>query len=159
MDDVVDDWVAVARGPFGELLPPSLVEGLLDAEVQALLDQYHVTAPTGLERAYLQQLLLREAVAGRPESDNLAQDIHEAVVERHIPLSLRPLGQEDLDLPFAPVLTCLGGVAWRVGLPYQRRVEFLVADDPAAAVAQAQTLYVRWCAEAEAGSVNGDGHQ
>lgn len=144
--DDLTSWVALARGPYGELLPPSLCAELSPEEVKAELAAAGLSAASPAQaRVLLQQLYLRQALAGQREADDLARELREAVMEQHVPLSLRPLGLEDLECTgFAPVVTYLGGVAWRVGISGQGRLEFLVANDPAHALAQAQQVFARW---------------
>lgn len=140
------EWLMLARGPFGELLPPDLCAGLEAEEITAALAEVGLTVADPVQgRVLLQQLYLRAAVAGQREYDDLACELRKAVIEQHVPLSLRPLGLEHLEcVGFAPVVTYLGGVAWRVGLPHYGRIEFLVSDDPAQALAVAQQTFARW---------------
>lgn len=142
------EWLTLARGPFGEILPPDLSTELTAAEQGAVLIAVRYGAPDpGRDPVLLQQLCLRAALGGQLD-DDVAAELRHAVLERHELLSLRPLGLEQLECHgLVPVVQYLGGVAWRVGLAGQGRIEFLVADDPAQALAQAQQFFARWYQE------------
>ena len=152
--------IGFATGPYSEILPPPLLDGV-DPE-EALQEYYAFQLSHGHtidkprsegEKKILvnfalilaHQLRLRKVVGGQGETD-MEIALHEAVMAGK-PLSIRPLGRERSQRKtFAPVLARLEGDGWRLGLPGHGRVETFSA--PAAqAVEQAQMKYVQWCDE------------
>jgi len=163
MDEL--NWLDDGRGPDGEILPPLLVYDLTTEEMVARLVADNaalgamVRVPQrghsreGLEdvaQVYAQQLRLREVLTGKCR-DEMEQILYQAVTVEREPLSLRPLGLEDLTfVSFAPVLQRLSHFGWRVGLPERGRVEEFETRDPGQALSRAQALYVAWCADEDA---------
>jgi hypothetical protein len=141
-------------GPFGEIIPPPLVDGLTAEEAwqQAGLGEL----PPGLSEAEigglaamaLQQKRLAEALSGRAAGSPEAHALYEAVVRRGRRLSLRPLGREQESCrTFAPVLQRLARDRWRIGVEGQGRTQELFAADALQALGKARELYVRWASE------------
>ncbi len=118
------------RGPYGEIVPPSLAVGMpLD----------------NLGLVYVHQRRLRQAIAGELDEAE-ARDLYQAVVVEGERVSLRPLGQEECVLSsFAPVLQCIEGDCWRVGVAGQGRTRDITAP-PGRVVELAQGVFVEWCA-------------
>ncbi|MGD9100476.1 MAG: hypothetical protein PVF45_08345 [Anaerolineae bacterium] len=148
------------RGPYGEIFSPPLVAGLTMEETLAWLERVSedlgspiVDMPSkgrsreGMEWmsvVHATQLRLRQAVAGELPDDPDAGDLYRAVVVEGQPLSLRPLGQEDLTFAgFAPVLQHIAGDRWRIGVEGQGRTTEIVAP-PDEVIRRAQGVYVRW---------------
>ncbi len=121
------------RGPFGEIVPPSLVAGMPMGE-----------ALDNLGLVYVHQRRLRQAIAGELDEAE-ARDLYRAVVVEGERLSLRPLGQEERAFStFAPVLQRIEGERWRVGVAGQGRTREITA--PLGRVVElAQGVFVELC--------------
>lgn len=152
--------VAFVRGPYGEIFPPPLLVGVDPDQALAELERASeelgspiVNMPgrgrsrdgmynLALLRAH--QLRLRAAIAGHMMDDPDARDLHEAVAVQGEPMSLRPMGLEDLSFAgFAPVLQRIEGDRWRVGVEGHSKTAGIVASLPEV-VAKAQSVYVAW---------------
>jgi hypothetical protein len=140
-------------GPFGEIIPPPLVDGLTAEEAwqQAGLGE----PPPGLseeERGGLaamawQQERLAEALSGRSSAPE-ARALYEAVTRRGRALSLRPPGMEQESYrTFAPVLQRIARDRWRIGVEGKGYTREIFAADAAQALSKARELYVRWANE------------
>jgi len=154
--------IAFSRGPYGEIYPPPLLDGITPDDAICILrdaiqqlgeggslpeDDDSKPYVTNLALLYVHQLRLSRALAGQGESDT-ERALHQAVVVDRSPLSLRPLGLENLSLPFAPVLQRLDDQEWQVGVYGHGRVGKVKAKLQDV-VKRAQALYVRWCEEEE----------
>lgn len=139
-------WLQDTRGPDGEIIAPSLVEGLSPTDALQWLAQCGLSCPRDLALPTLQQFRLRQALAGL-RTDTLSAAIREAVLQQHEPLSLRPLGLEDFQpTSFAPLVQYLAEGQWRIGSPRWGRQEIFCAALPEQALATAQQMYAQWCA-------------
>jgi hypothetical protein len=148
------------RGPYGEILPPPLVAGLHPDElikqlvggeqgVASLLPQGNREDWQTLAMLQAHQQRLREAIAGRLQGDPDGQALHQAVVVEGEPMSLRPLGMEQLIFPsFVPVLQrAADNRRWQIGVEGQGGSMTMTA--PIGDVVRvAQEVYVAW-AEAD----------
>jgi hypothetical protein len=138
------------RGPFGEILPPSLVAGMPADEALEVLAR-DSGEPAGvvenLGLVYVHQRRLRQVIGGELDESE-ARDLYQAVVVEGERLSLRPLGQEERAFSiFAPVLQRIKGERWRVGVAGQGRTREITAL-LGRVVELAQGVFVGWC-EAE----------
>ncbi len=155
----MSEWLEHARGPYGEILPPQLID-LADATdyLSRLVFEsaslgHHVHVPKrghalegmhSVATAYAHQLRLRKVLAGQIESQ-LERELHDAVVVNSEPISLRPPGLEHLEFKeFAPVLQMIGTGRWRVGLPGRGKVDELNEEDVRTVVERAQSIYLAW---------------
>jgi hypothetical protein len=135
------------RGPFGEIVPPSLAAGMPADEALEMLARDSGTPAGEVENlglVYVHQRCLRRAIAGELNDDDAARDLYRAVVVEGEPLSLRPLGQEErVFSTFAPVLQHIEGELWRVGVAEQGRTREFTA--PLGRVVElAQGVFVEW---------------
>jgi hypothetical protein len=140
-------------GPFGEVIPPPLVDGVTAEEAwqQAGLGPRPPGMGDaefgGLAAMALQQKRLAEALVGRASAPD-ARALYEAVTRRGQPLSLRPLGMEQESYrTFAPVLQRVARDRWRVGVQSHGKTQEIFAADPAQALDRARELYVQWAEE------------
>ena len=157
-------------GPFGEILPPPLVDGLTAEEAWELAGLASLPSAASVERvpppglsedergglaamAPLQQKRLAEALGGQlPTPDGRA--LYQAVTRRGRPLSLRPLGMEQESYrSFAPVLQRTARDRWRFGVEGYGRTQELPTGNPAQALEQARQLYVQWEREENGGDM------
>lgn len=145
------------KGPYGEIFPPPLFEGVTQAQVVKrfkavnLADGTKLIEPKtdegkkaliNLSMTYHHQMRLRQVVGGQAKTET-EKALHAAVMagER---LSLRPIGHEGRPIAtFAPVLTFLGSEQWQVGLDGRGQVKAFVSP-PEKAIEQAQAIYVEW---------------
>ncbi len=143
------------KGPYGEIYPPPLFEGVTQAQVVNRFKALYLAkgkpltdpktdegkkALINLAMTYHHQMHLRKVIGGQAKTET-EKALHKAVMagER---LSLRPIGHEDRqNSTFAPVLTFLGGEQWQVGLEGQGQV---FDAPPEKAIEQAQAIYVGW---------------
>lgn len=150
------------RGPYGEILPPPLVAGASPEEAAEFLvqtasanDQPITTVPSRgkardghLNQAllFLHQQNLSLALSGDLSHDPDAAALRTAIL-RGEPLSLRPLGQEQLYFAtFVPVLQMIGSDLWRIGKPNRGR-HHIFQGSPGEAMMVAHRLYVSWAEE------------
>jgi hypothetical protein len=173
MTQTVDEF---ERGPYGEIHPPPLVAGLHPDEVlDEMVRDFEMTvsdlpgeeleALRNLGLVYAHQRRLRQAIAGELMYDPDARALYEAVVVRGEPVSLRPLGQEDLafagfapvlqrvegapSINFAPASRGTGQALWRIGLEGHGQTT-VIAAGASCVVRQAQQIYADW-SDAERG--------
>ena len=166
-------WFRGSRGPYGEILPPPLVEHVTEEEALAQLvaDNAALGAKVSVPQKghardglinvallYAHQMRLRQVLAGRFESSQ-EEALYEAVTMDGEPLSLRPLGLEWTRYPgFVPVLQAqtpgrlliprnrVGPdkpLLWRFGINGRGYSELFAHTDPVEVVAKAQALYVQ----------------
>jgi hypothetical protein len=150
--------VVFKTGPYGEIFPHPLVAGVDpdDALDRLAADSKAMGSPIdmpsrgksldgmyALARLYVHQLRLRDAMAGELDLPE-AQALRRAVMDQRLPMSLRPLGMEDLEYKgFAPILTYLGENRWQVGSEDAGATE-VIEGDPAEAVERAQQIFTAW---------------
>ena len=166
-------WFRGSRGPYGEILPPPLVEHVTEEEALARLVADNAAlgvkvsvpqrghARDGLINVallYAHQMRLREVLAGRFESSQ-EEALYEAVTMDGESISLRPLGLEWARyIGFVPILqTQTPGrlliprnrvgpdkpILWRFGINGRGYSELFANIDSVKAVAKAQAIYVR----------------
>jgi hypothetical protein len=152
---------AFSRGPYGEILPPPLMNGLTPADlndvVREMIDDPALTEGEDLTPYHpnamvyvLQQNLVR-ALSGELNGPDAA-DLRAAVL-RGEPLSVRPVGHETLAYrTFAPVLQRISDTSWRLGLEKHGQTAIIAGDNAGIALRLARQIYVTW-AEAEAAAV------
>ena len=148
-----------SRGPHGEIFPPPLVAGaspeealreMVGGDIYERMEPAERKAFYGEALLYIHQQNLRRALAGEMADDPDADALCWAVVQQGEPMSLRPLGMEEMEFKtFAPVLRRVGDDRWQVGIPDDGHHVILIGDAPSV-LRQAQQLYVAW-AEAETG--------
>ena len=145
------------KGPYGEIYPPPLFEGVTQAQVVARFKALHLAqgkpltepktdegkkALINLAMTYHHQMHFRKVIGGQGQTET-ERALHAAVVagER---LSIRPIGHEGREnTTFAPVLTRLGEQQWQMGLDGQGNVRVVDATDDQI-IEQAQAIYVEW---------------
>ncbi len=146
-----------SRGPYGEIFPPPLLGGVTPAEldeiVHEMVDDEALLADVDLSQfhdeamLYLHQQNLLDVLAGRREDPDVA-DLREAVLQGE-PLSLRPLGHEDISYrTFAPVLQRISDNSWRLGVESYGQTATVAGDNAGVALRRARQIYTGW-AEAE----------
>ncbi len=159
------DQISFQWGPYGEIYPLPLVQGMTEAQCVAEvarranemgLSPEQVAAlqqaaqepvwdeenPWGEAAILLDGWRRRAALAGTLETVE-ARGLRFLVVERGEMMSLRPLLLEAQEFAgFAPVFYRHEG-GWRVGLAEQGKVVDLTAESPDQALAQAQALYAQ----------------
>jgi hypothetical protein len=149
------------RGPYGEILPPRLIEVVTPTDLAMLLleltgaeavsDNFiHDPFYQQIALDYAHQQRLLQIFGGGFVGDPAAAALYLAVM-RGEPLSLRPLGQEGTTYrTFAPVLQRVGDETWRVGRPEDGRW-LQLSGQPAVVLRRARQLYIQWAgAEQEA---------
>jgi len=147
--------IELERGPYGEVLPPPLVAGMLPEETletfardlgtttEAIPEEV-LEEMLNLSVVYVHQLRLQRAIAGELCDDPDARDLYRAVVDEGEPMSLCPLGQEGLVFStFAPVLRRVEGDRWRVGLEGRGKTTEITAS-PDEALRQALGVFRAW---------------
>jgi hypothetical protein len=145
------------KGPYGEILPPPLLEGVDPAQVIKRFKAANLASGSPLDdpktdegkhallnlaMTYHHQMRLRQVVAGQTATDT-EKALFAAVMagER---LSLRPIGHESRpNSTFAPVLTRLGSNEWQIGIAGQGQAKTFDAPQEKA-IEQAQAIYVEW---------------
>ncbi len=149
------------RGPYGEILPPRLIEAVTPTDLEMLLLELtgdEAVGPDFIHDPFYQQIALDYAhqqrllqiFGGRFLDDAAATALYLAVM-RGEPLSLRPLGQAGtVYRTFAPLLQRVGDETWLVGRPEDGRW-LQLSGQPAVMLRWARQLYALWAgAEHEA---------
>lgn len=166
--------VRFQRGPFGEVYPLPLIEGMTGPECLAILEQDAKDLGLPLEdvptrgdslegmhqvaAVHVHSKLLCEALDGactKPE----AQGLRYLVVEQGLPMSIRPLfAEHDQYVTFVPIFQRVfeeqgnGGSPrkWRLGREGQGRTQVIEAATPGTALGIAQDLAAEWYTQEEA---------
>jgi len=156
-----DAVITFERGPHGEIFPPPLVAGMTMEE--ALEELMRASEELGhpitdmpsrgrsregmewLAVVHAHQHRLRSCLAGEMMDNPDVLDLHQAVMVEGEPMSLRPLGQEDLVFAgFVPVLQRIEGDLWRIGIGEEQGKALEITAAPEDVVRRAQEIYVLW---------------
>lgn len=142
----------------GELIPPPLIAGKRPDELIAALlraedglRSFQVShRPILLEIATLHEhgIALRRVLSGDCYNDT-ERALYHAIMEDGQPLSLRPLNEAERTFAsFIPAFRLLDAEdnRWQIGGDYGRKLNF-VEENPASAVAFAQSVYLQWATE------------
>lgn len=139
-------------GKYGEIIPYPLVGGLnpdetlqdmVGIEIFKQMPQNEREMFYGEAAIYAHQKRLERVFSGLVGGDEALAAIFEAVING-TPITLCPLGFENLPHAFAPALTYLGNDTWRVGVAEGAMPTRILSGSAEDVYRKARQLYVAW---------------